>query len=940
MEQRLLVSSILMGLCASLNFTPALAQSAGDQSSSGSDQEKKKDTLDTVVVTGSLIPRSQIETASPTITVTAGDIQKQGFGTVYDALKALPVANGTVQGNQSSGGFTQGAQTLSLFGLPPSYTLILLNGHPLTNYPLAYNGSGNITDLANIPAAMIDHIDIVTGGQSTIYGSSAIAGVINIVLKDKTDGIDLAVRDGGYTSGGGQNQRVQITGGGSWGKLDALFSLELLNQDPIYAYQRSYTNSVADNPTLVPGAPVIASRAILLESDPFSGTYADPGAAACEQNSNNFFNSLQYSFRPGHGFYCGTDKNIASASFLNQNREGSAYTSLKYHLNDNTELYTQILFSEAAQRFNIGGNFQFWESNESGQNNTSAGIFNNALTGTYQLEQRLFAPENYGGLNGSAETLYTREFNAVFGVRGTIGSSDYNYDAYYARSQQNTRDDYRHFSASAIDNYFLGPQEGNDKYGYPIYSPNPANLYKPFTDATFNALTVRIDNESVTWIQNLNLVVTNSDLFSLPAGSVGGAAVLQAGTESLNNPIPAFISSGDALGLTGATGAGSRKNYAAGAELRAPIISTLTLDASARYDDYSYGGNDNGKATYKVGFEFRPIDTLLLRANYGTAFRAPDMYSLFQGASGFFTADTDYYRCRLLGFTPATFANCPYGAPNSPVEFSGTQSGNINLKDVTAKTFTYGFVYSPIDKMNIQVDYQRANIQNEVQTLNIDTLLQREADCLIGKTSGGVAVDINSPSCQQYISEVHRTAPTAPIPNALTSVSVFPLNIANEFEDGIQASGSYRFDAGRIGSFTLNASYYVELKHTEQDLPGDPIVDVYHNPSFTPFKDNFTASVTWNFGNWSTTLLGLRYGSIPNFAETGTLAPWVIYNGSVKYSFESDASMALTVNNIRNSRPPIDKTQSAFPYYNTYNYNSYGRAVWLEFGFHFGGKKS
>src|ERR1700742_73577 len=105
MNQRLLASSIVMALYASSAF----AQTA-DQATS--DQDKKKQTLETVTVTGSLIPQAQIETASPTITISAQDISRQGFATVYDALKANPVANGGTQGNQSSGGFTQGAQTI------------------------------------------------------------------------------------------------------------------------------------------------------------------------------------------------------------------------------------------------------------------------------------------------------------------------------------------------------------------------------------------------------------------------------------------------------------------------------------------------------------------------------------------------------------------------------------------------------------------------------------------------------------------------------------------------------------------------------------------------------------------------------------------------------------------------------------------------------------
>src|SRR5689334_12121995 len=134
MKQRLLVSSIIMGLCASMSLSSAWAQSAGDQSEG---KEKKKETteLQGVVVTGSLIPRAQIETASPTITITNQEIEKQGFKNVYDALRSLPIAVGQVQDSQNTNTFTPAANTVSLLGLDPSFTLVLMNGKPLADYP-------------------------------------------------------------------------------------------------------------------------------------------------------------------------------------------------------------------------------------------------------------------------------------------------------------------------------------------------------------------------------------------------------------------------------------------------------------------------------------------------------------------------------------------------------------------------------------------------------------------------------------------------------------------------------------------------------------------------------------------------------------------------------------------------------------------------------------
>src|ERR1700744_215993 len=165
MKRKLLVSSILLGLTVAV----PLGAFAQDQ-----DQTTQKDKqLQTITVTGSLIPQAEVETASPVITITTQQLEKQGFGSVYDALRATPVATGAVQDNQFTGGFTPGAQTISLLGLDPGFTLYLINGHPLADYPLLYNGQSNFVDLSDIPVGMVDHIDILPGNQSSIYGSSA-----------------------------------------------------------------------------------------------------------------------------------------------------------------------------------------------------------------------------------------------------------------------------------------------------------------------------------------------------------------------------------------------------------------------------------------------------------------------------------------------------------------------------------------------------------------------------------------------------------------------------------------------------------------------------------------------------------------------------------------------------------------------------------------------
>src|SRR4249919_4112929 len=236
MNRKLLATAI----CAAMSglSTAVHAQDTGTDAAQATDQatdqqQDKANEIDRIVVTGSRIPRTQLETASPVTTITADEIKSQGFRNVSDVLRAQPLATGAVQDNQFAG-FTPTATTISLLGLSPSFTLILLDGRPLADYPLLYNGQSNFTDLTSIPTAMVDRIDILPGNQSSIYGSAAIAGVVNIILKKHIDGTQLDVRFGGYTEGGGQNERLQLTGGHQFGNLDITWGLQYSHQDPIY----------------------------------------------------------------------------------------------------------------------------------------------------------------------------------------------------------------------------------------------------------------------------------------------------------------------------------------------------------------------------------------------------------------------------------------------------------------------------------------------------------------------------------------------------------------------------------------------------------------------------------------------------------------------------------------------------------------------------------
>ncbi|WP_312708445.1 TonB-dependent receptor plug domain-containing protein, partial [Stenotrophomonas sp.] len=201
--------------------------------------------LDRVTVTGSLIPQTQIETHTPVLTVTAEDIQTRGFTSVAEVLQQSSLTTGGLQGGQTAASFTQGAEASGMFGLDPGYTKYLINGRPMLQYPALYNGSDAFNNLSGIPIDIVERIEILPGGQSSLYGSDAIAGVVNIILKERMDGGVLNVRGGAYSEGGGSNFRFSAAKGfnSADDRFNALVNVQYEKSSPIWGYQRDLTRT-------------------------------------------------------------------------------------------------------------------------------------------------------------------------------------------------------------------------------------------------------------------------------------------------------------------------------------------------------------------------------------------------------------------------------------------------------------------------------------------------------------------------------------------------------------------------------------------------------------------------------------------------------------------------------------------------------------------------
>ncbi|HEX4243064.1 MAG TPA: TonB-dependent receptor [Steroidobacteraceae bacterium] len=889
--------------------------------------------LDTVVVTGSRIPRARVEGPSPVTVISSEDIKNNGFATVADLMSSVTQNLGELDNNQNTDGFSPGAQAVDLRGLGPNHTLVLVNGRRIADYPQSYGGNSNFTDISAIPASLVDRVEILAGSASAIYGSDAISGVINFIMKQKADGTTVDFRDGADQHGGGASQRLQITSGYSNDRFESVFGLEFYYSRPLWAFQRSFTNSRQDSPDpTAPASPVFVRE----DAD---DNYIDPGQATCNNLSYLDRHSVAYQYRENYGNFCGSYRDVGYGTLENGRKQLSLYESATYKINDSMSLFMDL---QGAYSHQISYNTPLeWENSYKLNGDSSPIPFYNLATGQVeQWQRRYFTLEENGGLDAGEIQMVDSSLAINTGVRGAFGQSAWSYEALLTYAQNRLENKEPALIAAKAQALYLGQPMGTDPVsGYTEYDAPISRLYTPLTVDQFRSITQDSVDNDVSRTDNVTFTVNNGSLAQLPAGPIGFAGVGEWGTQYYGlKPDPLSLD-GSYYGLHNTGAVGSRNHYGAGAEFRVPVFSQLNLTAAGRYDSYRYSGTSAGKFTYNAGIEYRPISTLLLRGSVGTGFRAPDLSYLYAGLSGSSSDGTDYYLCRRdePSSGPDYFDNCS----NGDVDFNGRSHGSTQLKDETSTSFTYGFVFAPIKSVTVAMDYYKITLRNEVEYQSSDTILREEADCRLGKTLGGAPVDANSTLCQEVEGQVVRNSPTAfSNPSAITSVLVLPINAALEETSGVDLSAHWRIDANRLGFFDFNAGFTDVLTHTVQLFPGDPVdnelTDWYN---YVIPRNKATYSGAWTIGPVTTTVHGSRIGGLPNYDGTQRLGATSVYNASVNYRFAPRATFTFVVDNLFDTNPYRDSTWTSYPYYPTAWFSPVGRAFFAEINVKIGGSE-
>lgn len=894
-------------------------------------------TLDKVQVTGSRIKRAQVEGPAPITVISRVDLEREGHVTVFDALETLTQNSTDVQGEMYAGGFTPNASVINLRGIGPGYTLFLLNGRRMAEYPQPYNSQSNFVNVAAIPSAMVERIEILSGGASAIYGSDAVAGVVNVVLRENMEGDAVRLLAGTTTMGGGDTGHIQWTGGKSGDRWSVVYALEHLEREPIFGTQRDFIDSVFDNPGNANPGPALALVALDLlgVAAPRAGFAAYyPGAEVCDRFGYRTFDS------PTRGLVCGPDDDAALQTIRNKSSNTSGYLHGTFDFDNGMQMWASA-FAWDSEAISSGGT-EWWGNTV----DVYSGLFYEPTLGTIVQLQRIFRPEEYGGLDAVASKYSERASELAAGLRGNVFDNRFDWDFTLAQSKYKYEHAMPRLLGRAVHDYFLTevPGAADPFFGaYPVFNMNFDNWHTPLTPAQYRAMSTSVVNEGTSTATTAAFSFSG-DLFELPAGPLGFAGVVEwASQEYELNADPRILPSypvtapDKPLNLTGTGGGGERDRYAVGVEFSVPIVESLRATVAARYDKYDDITAVDGAATWQTGLEWRPIERLLLRANYGTSFRAPDMHYVFAEQSGSFSGILDEYACRSAG---RTFTQCQADAlTNESYSAFGIREGNPGLKEETGKSWTAGFVLDLIEGMSVSADYYNIELTDQVGDITNAWILQQEADCRLGVQRNGSPSDfsLDSSFCQEILGRITRLdAPGTPNDQRVEEIVRGPINRAFRQVEGIDATFRYRLTTDRWGSFDSQLAYSHILSSETQERFDTPLVNWRDHMQNFEHRSRVRGAVTWNYNDWTTTLFGLRYGSIPNWGETGRLQPYITYNMNIGKKITNDLKLTLLVNNVLNNTHIEDSSHTAWPYFNYWGGQSpIGREVFVQVDYRF-----
>lgn len=916
LRRSLLAQSLAIAIAA----TYALPGYAQDTAAAEADKKAEGDStkMETMIVTGSRIKRSEIEGPAPVTVITSEQIEREGFVTVFDALSTLTQASGSTQNDfNSAGGFTPNASVINLRGLGTGRTLLLINGRRAADYPFPYNGQSNFQNFGNIPAAAVDRIEVLSGGASAIYGSDAVAGVVNVVLKTNFEGDVLKVRGSTSTRGGRDVGDLQWVGGRTGDKWSVTYAFEAYHSDPLFAYERDFFDSGEDNP-LPPALggyqPSIGAQ--IRRTRPLPTTYTLPAGYDCSAHAEwrpwTYVSSTVAGQTLGPG--CGYDEFVAQQTVVNKNDDLSGYVYGTYDFDGDLQAWASLQMYNSKAR--TSGGLEQWAGGP--QFNSQ---FYDPQFGTTILPIRAIMPSEYGGSTGTFQKFSERSYDIAFGLNGTFGDR-FDWNATIGRAEYNTDRTRPRMLVSAVTDFFLGPRLGvttgiaGIPNNIPIYQLNLDRFYSALTPEEYKSISTQVNYEAESFNNSASFVLTG-DIWELPAGPVGLAAVVEATQQgyTLDSDSRLLPTRREIYNLTGTGGGGDRDRYALGAEISVPILDSLDLQLAGRFDQYDDVTEVGDAKTWNAGLSWRPLDSLLLRASYATSFKAPDLHYVFAEQSGGFATVFDTYRCLTDGFNAT---QC--GTANARYSYSAfsVRQGQPSLREETGDSTTVGFVWDVMDDLSIQADYYEVDLKDTIADITSLFTLDAEAGCLTGLTRNRQPYQFapDSAFCQAILTRVDRlVSPGSTQDGQISEIRSGPINRALLSTKGIDASVTYRLDTDRFGNFGWTTGWSHTLEQKTKEFPNDPVNSYRDSLTNFDFRSRVRSTMTWEKDSWSAAVFMLRLGSLPNWAETGRIAPNFTWNANIAKEISEDLKLTLFVNNVFDKIAPRDDTFNSYPYF-------------------------
>lgn len=753
-KQILLASALAAG---SFNSVAVMGQEAPSQATSPTSATETASAPQEIVVTGTRISRPDLTQSSPVNVVNPAELTERQPATGEDLLHDLPSvrpANGPGVDNGSDG-----SSTVDLRGLGPNRTLVLLDGHRIVPY-----GLNAVTDLNDIPTALVERVDVVTGGASSVYGADAVAGVVNFITKRNFSGVEITGNYRITERGDSQQYRLDGLFGGDFadGKGNAVVGLGYLKRDPLLAQDRaigvdplsSVNGQFEGSQNTVP---------ILFTSPTLSALGLPPGSLGAVLNPST-----------------GALRTATQSDTYNSNQltyyqtplqRESVYTSAHYEVNPSTELWGTAMFNSNHAVTSIAPSGTFQNSYNLPLSNAylPTGVRNqfcNALgLSTAQCQAAAVATPgspNYTELpilgqrrfvefGPRVNDIQVDQFQLEAGVRGDLGVSNLHYDIEGQYGETSDFDLYQGWgSNSKLQQSILSYRNSS---GAPVCNdPSngcvPINLFGPAGSITPAMVNFVDSNAQVRYRVTLTDVTADigGDLFGVTSPLASKPIAFSLGTEyrqfvAVTQPDANLEIQNEVLG-TGAPITPDRGSIQAKevfGETIAPVVEDkplirhLQIEAGLRYSDYDTTG---GSTTWKAGGNWEPFEGYKIRAMYQVAVRSPNITELFQETStGLSALSTDPCQGNVPVGNKALTALCiATGAPRNTIgsipapsagQINTTSGGNPNVDVEEAHTYTVGLVVTPpeIRRLSLTFDFFHIVLDDAISTPSVGDII-------------------------------------------------------------------------------------------------------------------------------------------------------------------------------------------------------------------------